>query len=124
MNIEHIKTFLEIAATGNFNRAAEHLNVTQSTASARIRALEDRLDRTLFVRGRNGASMTAAGHRFHRYALSAVRAWEQARQETALPEGYRAYLGLGSQVSLWERLILKWIPWMRREAPDVALRPW
>ena len=122
MNIEHIKTFLEIAATGNFNRAAERLNVTQSTASARIKTLEDRLDRVLFLRGRNGATLTAAGRRFHRYALSAVRAWEQARQETALPEGYRAYLGLGSQVSLWERLILKWIPWMRQEAPDVALR--
>ena len=122
MNIEHIKTFLEIAATGNFNRAAERLNVTQSTASARIKTLEDRLDRVLFLRGRNGASLTAAGRRFHRYALSAVRAWEQARQETALPEGYRAYLGLGSQVSLWERLILKWIPWMRQVAPDVALR--
>jgi DNA-binding transcriptional LysR family regulator len=103
MNIEHIKTFLEIAATGNFNRAAERLNVTQSTASARIKSLEDRLDRVLFLRGRNGATLTAAGRR-------------------ALPEGYRAYLGLGSQVSLWERLILKWIPWMRQAAPDVALR--
>ena len=122
MNIEHIKTFLEIAATGNFNRAAERLNVTQSTASARIKTLEDRLDRVLFLRGRNGATLTAAGRRFHRYALSVVRAWEQARQETALPEGYRAYLGLGSQVSLWERLILKWVPWMRQAAPDVALR--
>lgn len=122
VNIEHIKTFLEIAAAGNFNRAAEQLNVTQSTASARVKTLEDQLDRRLFVRGRNGATLTAAGHRFHRYALSVVRAWEQARHETALPEGFRTSLGLGSQVSLWERLVLRWIPWMRREAPDVALR--
>ncbi|MEM7293028.1 MAG: LysR family transcriptional regulator, partial [Pseudomonadota bacterium] len=35
MKIEHIHTFLEIAACGNFNRAAENLNVTQSTISAR-----------------------------------------------------------------------------------------
>ncbi len=122
MNIDHIRTFLEIAATGNFNRAAERLHVTQSTVSARVKSLEDRLDRALFVRGRNGVTLTAAGHRFHRYAVSAVRAWEQARHETALPEGFRASIGLGSQVSLWERLVLKWIPWMRAAAPDVALR--
>jgi len=122
MNIDHIRTFLEIAATGSFNRAAERLNVTQSTVSARIKALEQRLDRALFARGRNGVTLTAAGQRFHRYAVSAVRAWEQARHETALPEGFRASLGLGSQVSLWERLVLKWIPWMRAAAPDVALR--
>jgi len=29
MHIDQIRTFLEIAATGNFNRAAETLHVTQ-----------------------------------------------------------------------------------------------
>ena len=38
-NIEQLRTFLEIAATGNFNHAAENLNVTQSTVSARIMLL-------------------------------------------------------------------------------------
>lgn len=121
MNFEQLRTFLEIAATGNFNRAADNLNVTQSTVSARIKALEDRLDRKLFSRGRNGVEPTAAGHQFHRYALAMVRTWEGARQEIALPGGFRTVIGLGSQVSLWERLILKWIPWMRQAAPDVAL---
>ncbi|MDH3596956.1 MAG: substrate-binding domain-containing protein, partial [Rhodospirillales bacterium] len=41
---------------------------------------------------------------------------------TALPEGFRASIALGTQVSLWERLVLKWIPWMRTALPDVALR--
>ena len=122
MNVEHVKTFLVVAATGNFNRAAERLFVTQSTVSARIRALEDQLDRPLFNRDHSGATLTAAGIQFQRYAVTMVRAWEQARQEIALPEALRAVFGLGAQVSLWERLILKWIPWMREQASDVALR--
>lgn len=122
MNVEHVKTFLVVAATGNFNRAAERLFVTQSTVSARIRALEDQLDRPLFKRDHSGATLTAAGIQFQRYAVTMVRAWEQARQEIALPEALRAVFGLGAQVSLWERLILKWIPWMREQASDVALR--
>jgi LysR family transcriptional regulator, flagellar master operon regulator len=122
MNIEHLRTFLEIAETGNFNRAAERLHVTQSTVSARIRTLEEQLDRSLFVRARNGAELTAAGRQFQRYALTAVRAWQQARQRIALPEGLRTALGLGIQVNLWERLIPSWLGWMRSHAGDVALQ--
>ncbi len=47
MHMDQIKTFLKVAATRNFNRAAANLNVTQSTVSARIRTLEDRLGRAL-----------------------------------------------------------------------------
>ncbi len=122
MNIDHIRTFLEVAETGNFNRAAGNLNVAQSTVSARIRTLEDALGRRLFARSHSGAALTAAGQQLRRYALNMQRLWRQAQQEVVLPEGLRAVLGLGAQVSLWERLILRWIPWMREKAPEVALR--
>ena len=120
-NIEQLRTFLEIAATGNFNHAAENLNVSQSTVSARIKGLEERLDRQLFRRSRSGAELTGAGRRFERYAAWVVQSWEQGRQQVALPEGYRTLFGLGTQVSLWERLVAQWLPWMREQAPDVAL---
>ena len=123
MNIEHIRTFLEIASTRNFHRAAERLHVTQSTVSARIKALEQQLDRSLFTRNRNGATLTAAGHHFQRHAVAAVRAWGQARQEVTLPEGFRDSFALGTVTTgLWERFGIRWIRKMRRAAPDVALR--
>ena len=122
MHIDQIKTFLEVAASGNFNRAAERLNVTQSTVSARIRTLEERLGRPLFERDHAGAKLTSAGERLHRYALSLQRLWQRAEQEVALPAIYRGVLGLGAQASLWERLILRWIRWMRCQASDVAIR--
>jgi DNA-binding transcriptional LysR family regulator len=122
MNLDHVRTFLEVAAAGTFRRAAEHLNVTQSTVSTRIRSLEDSLDCALFVRGRSGAELTAAGQQFHPFALTMVRSWQQAQREVALPAGYGAMLSIGAQVSLWERLIRDWIPWLRAMAPDIALR--
>ena len=91
MNIEHIRTFLEIATTGNFHHAAERLHVTQSTVSARIKSLEDQLERAFFLRNRNGVSLTAAGHHCQRHAVSAVRAWEQARQEVTFSGGGTAF---------------------------------
>jgi DNA-binding transcriptional LysR family regulator len=121
MKIEYINTFLEIAECGNFNRAANNLNVTQSTVSARVKSMEDRFGRMLFKRGHAGVELTSAGQNFMQYALNIQRLWKQAQQRIALPESFNHTIGLGSQVSLWDSLILKWMPWMRQNAAEIAL---
>lgn len=122
MQVDQIRTFLEVARVGSFQRAAEILNVTQSTVSARIKALEDEMNQVLFRRTRQGAEPNHAGQRFHRYALVIGRAWENARAEARLPQRFRTTFAISAQVSLWERLVLAWLPWMREQAPDVAIR--
>ncbi len=122
MNTESIRTFLEVAGCGNFHRAAEALNVTQSTVSARVKGLEDHFGMPLFRRHRAGVALTAAGQQFRRYALNMQQLWYQAHQAVTLPQGYSNVFALAAQVSLWDRLILPWIPWMREAAPGVAIR--
>lgn len=122
MNLEHMRAFLEVADTGNFNRAAERLHVTQSTVSARIQALEAQLDQRLFHRERGGVRLTAAGQRIYRYVELSVRAWQQARQEVALPETLSHRLGLGVHFNLVERVVPVWLAWMRANAGDTAIR--
>ncbi len=122
MNLDHIWTFLEVAQTGNFNRAAENLNITQSTASARIKALEDRVGHPLLNRSHSGCEVTAAGAQFYEYASGMQRLWQKSQQAVALEPGFRSVLSIGAQVSLWEQLVLDWMVWMRSEMPDVALR--
>ena len=119
MNLDHIRTFLEVASCGNFHRASEALNVTQSTVSARIRTLEDYFGLPLFRRARSGVELTVAGHQFRRYALSIQQFWQQGYQALTLPRGYRAVFSIASQVSLWGRLVLPLIPWLRAEAPEL-----
>lgn len=120
MNIEHMRAFLEVTATGSFQHAADKLHVTQSTVSARIKALEDRLNRQLFVRRKNGAELTAGGFHFHRHALTAVRSWDRARQEIALPEDLKAIVNLGIQLNHWDRVAAPWLHWMQLNAADIA----
>ena len=121
MKIEYIRTFLEIANCGNFNRAAETLNVTQSTVSARVKSMEDNFGQSLFKRSHSGVELTYAGQHFRSYAQNIQRLWQQAHQRVSLPDSFSHGIGLGSQVSLWDSLILKWMPWMRKNAADVAL---
>jgi DNA-binding transcriptional LysR family regulator len=90
--------------------------------SARIRLLEEQLGRPLFVRNKSGASLTPAGEQFLRYAPTFVQLWQRARHQVAVPPGHRAVLTVGSEVSLWQPLLLDWVIWMRRTLRDIALR--
>jgi DNA-binding transcriptional LysR family regulator len=122
VDIELAKTFLEIVSTGSFMRAAERLNVGQTTISARIRTLEAQLGRPLFVRNKSGASLTPAGEQFLRYAPTVVQLWQRARYQVAVPPGRQAVLTIGSEISLWQTVLLDWVKWIRRHAADIALR--
>jgi DNA-binding transcriptional LysR family regulator len=48
--------------------------------------------------------------------------WQRAKQQVAVPEGHRAVLTVGSEVSLWQPLLLEWVRIMRRSHSDIALR--
>lgn len=122
MDITLVRTFLAIAEHGNFVRAAAQLNVTQSTVSARIKLLEDMLGRPLFRRSKAGATITPAGTRFRPFAEKLVQTWEHARQEVGLPADFAHILTVGAEFTLWERLLVRWIPWIRNAIPDVAIR--
>lgn len=122
MDIVLARTFLEIVATGSFLRASERLHVTQTAVSARVRTLEDLLGRKLFVRNKAGATLSPAGERFYRYAATLVQVWERARHQVAVPQGRRAVLAIGCEISLWDPLLLNWLLWMRTAAPHLAVR--
>jgi len=122
MDTELARTFLMVAANGNFVAAASRLHVTQSTVSARIHTLETTLGVRLFQRGRNGAELTPAGKRFLRHAKHLVRTVEQARHDVGLPEGFHDVLTLSGRIAVWEGFLPHWVAWMRGAAPDVSLR--
>jgi LysR family transcriptional regulator, flagellar master operon regulator len=122
MDTELARTFLMVAATGNFVAAASRLHVTQSTVSARIHTLETALGARLFQRGRNGAELTPAGKRFLRHAKNLVRTVEQAHHDVGLPQGFHDVLTLSGRIALWEGFLPHWVAWMREAAPDVSLR--
>jgi DNA-binding transcriptional LysR family regulator len=122
MDLTLARTFLEIISSRSFAQAAERLHVTQTAVSARVKTLEDLLGRQLFVRNKAGASLTPAGERFLRHAQTMVQVWEQARHEVAVPQGRRAMVAVGCEISLWDPLLLDWLLWMRTGAPDLATR--
>lgn len=122
LDIESLRSFLEVATHGSFTTAAARLNLAQSSVSARIKVLEQQLGHALFIRDKDGTRLTAAGQQFLHHASTITRTWEQARLDIAVPEGFEALLRLTAPVNLWDRIIASWVPWMREHQPKVALR--
>src|SRR3546814_610679 len=123
MDISVARTFLEVVKTGSFVSAAANLNLTQTAVSARIRVLEDQLDRPVFTRNKAGAKLTPAGEQFLRFATTLVQVWDRARRAAALPPGRETVVTVGAELSLWSPLLRHWLLWMRRECPDLPPRP-
>lgn len=122
MDLNLIRTFMEVAANGSFAAASERLFVTQSAVSLRIQRLEDQLGRPLFIRSKAGAEMTPAGYEFEPFAQLLLRNWEQARQHVAIPDGFTRSLTIGAQTALWPRLGFRWIDALRAAFPDLSIR--
>ena len=122
MDLQLIKTFLEVASTGSFGAAAGRLFVTQSAVSLRIQRLEDQLGRPLFDRTKAGVALTPAGREFRGFATTILRNWEQARQRvSALDETARS-LVIGAESTLWPRFGFRWIDHLRERQPELEIR--
>lgn len=122
MDITLLRTFREVMATGSFAAAADHLLITQSAVSLRIKRLEDDLGRVLFLRSKAGITLTPAGNQFAHYAESLLKLWEEARQQVAIPAGFERTLTIGAQYSLWPRLGFRWIDRLQQRAPGLSVR--
>lgn len=117
IDVDTALTFLKVAETNSFQLAAKHLNVTQSTVSARIRVLEQRLGLKVFDRNRTGATLNLHGRAFLRHASAMVYAWEDGKRAAALPVEPHDRLAVGGEHNLWTRLLALWLLELRTALP-------
>ncbi len=78
IRLRHLQCFLAVAQFGNLRRAAQALAITQPAVTKTLNELESLLGKPLFVRGRQGAALTAEGEAFMRHAHDSVNALGQA----------------------------------------------
>ncbi len=122
MDIALLKTFLEVARTRHFGKAADALFVTQSAVSARVKLLESNLGVELFSRRRNDIQLSPAGMRLLKHAETIVKGWERARHEIALGGTGAVSLAVGSPFDLWGILLRDWAIGLRRQSPQLVLQ--
>jgi DNA-binding transcriptional LysR family regulator len=73
IDIDQLRTFIAIAESGSFTRAAEVVNKTQSAVSMQMKRLEERLNRAIFARDGRASKLTEDGQRLLDYARRIVK---------------------------------------------------
>ena len=120
MDIRFLVTFMEVAQTRHFGKAAENLYLTQSAVSARIKQLEEYFNSALFVRNRNSLQLTAAGEKLLPFAHSLAGTLEQAR--AAMNEQNIQYLSLASTPNAWDMYLKQRLDEVNGQLEDVSIR--
>lgn len=95
MNLKQLDTFVQIVEKGSFAAAAEALNTTQSTVSARVKDLEHYFGVELFDRSAHRAQLTAKGRELFDMSRQVVGALEQLRDRISDRRSLTGTLRLG-----------------------------
>lgn len=85
LDFELLRAFVAVADHGGFHRAAERLNLTQSTISQQIKRLELETKRPLFRRTTRSVALTDDGEMLLGDARRLLQLEEAARQRLAAP---------------------------------------
>jgi DNA-binding transcriptional LysR family regulator len=74
----HLRSFVTVARTLSFTRAAQRLELRQSTVSQHVRKLESAAGRTLFVRDTHSVALTPDGEVMREFAASILDTTDRA----------------------------------------------
>lgn len=73
LDVDQLRTFVAIAETGSFTKAAEVVSKTQSAVSMQMKRLEERLERPIFARDGRASKLTDDGQRLLDYARRIIK---------------------------------------------------
>ncbi len=118
-----IRTFVRIAESGSFGKAADQLDIPRSTASKLIQDLEQMLGARLVQRTTRQATVTPEGAAYYERALRLLAELDEmdaeARRTRAQPRG-RLRVGIGS--SLANFALIPRLPGFTAKYPDIQLQ--
>lgn len=122
MEFRNIVTFLSVAETGSFTRAAEQLGYVQSTVTIQIKQLEEELGIVLFDRIGKKVELTANGQTFIHYARQLLNISEQAKLIGKKTDTIKGNLRIGILESLLIWVLTEKLPDYYKRFPLIEVR--
>ncbi len=120
MDSSQLEAFIAVAHLLNFTKAAEHLHISQSAITARIKALEAAVGKELFQRDNRNVSLTQGGIAFYPYAERMLRLFEESK--LTLSDTFEHSVVMSGPGSVWHYRYLSRILAFKRDNPQVAVK--
>lgn len=120
MDSSQLEAFLAVYRLLSFTKAAEHLHISQSAITARIKGLEATVGKTLLQRDNRNVNLTQAGIAFLPYAEMVLRLLEESK--LTLSEQFDHRVILSGPGSVWHYRYLKHLVAFREARPRTAVK--
>jgi DNA-binding transcriptional LysR family regulator len=122
MDLDNLKTFLEVARLGSFSRAAEKVLRSQPAVSAQIRQLEQEYGKRLFDRNAKSVRLTPAGEVVLDYAHQLLALQARSQQAVAEQDGVRSgTLSIGANEGTFLYVLPRVLARYHKQFPKVKI---
>ncbi|WP_432734491.1 LysR family transcriptional regulator [Maridesulfovibrio sp. FT414] len=122
MELYQLKSFAVVADEGNLTRASKRLHTSQPAVSAHIKALEDELGVSLFIRTPKGMVLTADGEKLRSHAERVLNSVAEMEREAGQMRGVLSgilRIGINAEPELLQ--VAKLFAEMRTYHPDLHI---
>lgn len=123
INFELYKLFYNVAKNKNITKTANELLMSQPGVSKAIKTLEEQVGCTLFIRNKNGVTLTEEGNIFYNEIKSAMEIIDNAEQRLLeminLDYGF---LNIGISNTLTQKYLLPYIKKFHKKYPNIKIK--
>lgn len=122
INYELYKVFYYVATTLSFSEASKYLFISQSAVSQSIKALERKLEQTLFIRSTKRVQLTAEGEILLRHIEPAMNLIQ--RGETQLVDAAKTggQIRIGASDTICRYFLVPYLEKLHKEFPSAHIK--
>ncbi len=123
IKMHQLRAFVAVARQGSIRAASRVLNLSQPALTKSIKELEENLGTKLFVRRRQGVTLTDCGDAFFKHASLILEELRVAQEDiTQRLGGTSGRVNIGVGASIARTIMPEVIERFHREFPDVKVR--
>lgn len=121
MDTRELTTFLAVADSLSFTRAAELLHLSVSAVSRTVQRLEEEVGQALLLRDKRQVHLTRAGREFRDYARQSIAEWQALQLRLGSDQALSGQVSLYCSVTASHSVLAPILEAFRREHPAVEV---
>lgn len=117
-----LEYFLEVSSTLNLSRASERLGISQPSLSLAVKRLEKSVGTPLFIRHKNGVTLTVAGKQLLLHTKQLLQYWENTKsQALASHQEVQGYFTLGCHSTIAMHIVSGFLANLLEDHPKLEV---
>ena len=122
INYELYKVFFHVATTLSFSEASKQLFISQSAVSQAIKALEKKLDQTLFIRSTKRVQLTPEGEILLRHVEPAMNLIKRGESQLVDSASSGGQIRIGASDTICRYFLVPYLERLHKDFPNAHIK--